>query len=155
MAKRKGPTVNLDDSIAYHIHLTARLLRASFLRMGKSANIDLHPEQWFILNKLYKREGQTQVELTDSIFQDRANITRILNAMEKRGLVTRENDAQDKRVHRIYLTEKAISLHDEFVQIVVKERHDLFEGLSGNDFDEFRRILGVLQQNMSKKYGQI
>ena len=53
--------VNLEDSFAYLIHVSARLLRRNFLHIAQEGGFELQPEQWFIINKLKKKNGQKKL----------------------------------------------------------------------------------------------
>ena len=136
------------DSIAYRIYRSARLLRRNLLAFGATRGIDLTPEQWFVLNKLSWRDGQSQVSLGDDFFADRANMTRILATLEKRGLVRREPDPDDGRRMRVFLTEEGRDVHDRFAADLPAERARLFEGMSEADIAAAQRVLDQLERNV-------
>lgn len=144
----KQTDLSIDEAYAYLVHRTARLLRFHFLRMAADNGIELTPEQWFILNRLRKQSGLTQTELADSIFKDRANITRILNSMEGHELVERRSDAEDKRVYRVFLTDRGRRVHDQMARAAAAERKTVYRGLNKNDFKELKRILDVIDANI-------
>ena len=57
---------------------------------------------------LYEQDGRTQDEMAEAYTVDRAATTRSLQGLEKKGLVRREVDTFDRRIRRVYLTEKAM-----------------------------------------------
>src|SRR5688572_15254749 len=95
---------SLDKAVAYKIQRTARLLRLHLIKFLQDAGTDITPEQWFILFRLHENEGQSQGELADKDLQDHPNITRMLDMLEKRQLVIRTADPQDRRKFLIFLT---------------------------------------------------
>lgn len=139
--------VELEDSFAFLIYRTARTMRVDFLRAAAAHGFDLTPEQWFVLNKLRHQPGQSQVELSNHIFADRPNMTRILGTLERRGLVRRSPDPEDGRRLQVFLTSRGRSLHDGFNEVVQNERESLFEGLGDRDLATLKRIVGVLERN--------
>ncbi len=117
----------LDTSLAFRIHRASRLLRQHFLSLASEAGVELTPEQFFVLNKLRRRDGRSQVELADPALGDRPNVTRIVALLQRRELVERRADPQDGRIRRVFLTEAGAALHDRFVEVaVLPARGDLF-----------------------------
>lgn len=71
------------------------------------------------LIQLYMTGGQglSQSELGKKLLVSRANITRLIDRLEKDGLVIRQPDSKDKRVFQLYLTDRATALMNFFVPI--------------------------------------
>lgn len=66
---------------------------------------DLSPSQFNLLNLLFKLpEGSTQIELSRLLIVHRSNITGLVDRLELRGLVKRQNVRTDRRVYRVILT---------------------------------------------------
>ncbi|SFT79355.1 MarR family transcriptional regulator [Mesorhizobium sp. YR577] len=66
--------------------------------------LDLKLAQLDMLMNLYRHPGMSQHDLARKLLVGRSNITMLLPQLEKRGLLTRENDAKDKRIMRLTLT---------------------------------------------------
>ncbi len=142
----KAPSI--DVAFGYLILRSARLLRMNFLKLLSEHGHDITPEQWFLLNRLWEHEGPTQAELSDRAFNDRPNVTRMLDALERAKLVRREQDADDRRVSRVFLTEKGRALREELWPIALKGREQVYRGLSDHDYEELRRILSIIDANI-------
>jgi len=140
--------LSIHDSLAYAIHRTARVLRWHFLSLAKGKALDLTPEQWFVLNKLRHKDGASQVELGESIFADRPNMTRMLAGMEERGLVRRAGDPEDGRRMLVVLTPRGRDVHDRFAASVTDERRRIFAGVSERDMVVVRRVLATIEGNL-------
>ena len=63
--------------------------------------------QWAVLVKLQRCEGVKQAELADSLDLAPITLARLIDKLTASGLVERRDDAADRRVYRLYLTEKA------------------------------------------------
>ena len=142
---------SLDELINYMIYRTARVMRMKFQRDMNSIGLDITQEQYFILIKLWERDGQYQVELADEIFQDNPNITRILDNLEKKELITRKADTKDRRKFRIFLTKKGKELHGVVKKNAPKARKSDYEGLDNRDFEEVKRVLNNIEKNILKQ----
>lgn len=79
--------------------------------------LDLKIAQLDMLMNLYRHPGMSQHDLARRLLVGRSNITMLLPQLEARGLVTRENDAKDKRVMRLTLTESGEALLMEALQV--------------------------------------
>ncbi|MEL6195500.1 MAG: MarR family transcriptional regulator [Myxococcota bacterium] len=142
--------LSINDSVAYHIHRSARLLRAHLLRRIRELGYEATPEQWFVLNKLHQREGRIQSELSDEIFSDRPNITRILDGMERHGWITRKSDGRDGRRKQVFLTRAGRRVAQEIADMARVERAVIFNGLSDEDMAATRRLLEKLESNLRR-----
>lgn len=143
-------SLNIDEAFAYLINRSSRLLRYSLQKRLKDIGYILSPEQWLILNRLYDKDGLSQNQLTDSLFKDKSNITRIIDSMEKNNWVRREKNAEDKRSYLIYLTDKAKQEKGALWDFALKERELVYKGLTKEDFNELKRITAIMEKNIMK-----
>ncbi len=143
---RSGP-----ESLGFWIYRThsqaSNLLRRTFQAHG----YDLTPEQWGVLTSLRGEEGVNQSQLGVKTFKDRHNITRILDLLEKRGLIERRVDEGDKRAYRVFLTEEGREKQEKLKTLVKSHREALFEGLSADDLSALRRIFEHIVENIERK----
>ena len=72
----------LDQTITYQVYRSGRLLRHYLQQKLKIDEAQLTPEQFYILLRLYMKDGQTQRELADRILNDHPNITRLIDKLE-------------------------------------------------------------------------
>lgn len=117
----------------------ARRLQKNF----RLAGIDISVEQWSVLYHLWKEDGLSQQELCNRSFRDKASITRLINNMEKQGLVTRKPSKKDRRINYITLTDTAKLLKDSTTEIA---NNTMNEGLDGVATEEVETVKKVLQQ---------
>ena len=96
-----------------------------------------------MLAHLWITDGLVQTELAQSTNRNRANVTRIVDILEKKGLVERRDDPNDKRVFRIYLTDLGKSLKKETAKCAAQSNEDALKGVSA---EEREIAIGVLQK---------
>lgn len=69
------------------------------------AKWDLSPSQFNVLNLLYdQRTGCSQIELSRRLIMHRSNVTGLVDRLETRGLVCREDSLTDRRAFNVLLT---------------------------------------------------
>lgn len=78
----------------------------------------------------------------------RSTASNILKLMEKNGFITRESVANDARLKKIVLTEKAVRLHNCIAEDIEKRENKLKKGLTDEEIEAFFSIIQKLKANM-------
>jgi DNA-binding MarR family transcriptional regulator len=94
----------LEESPGFMVARTFKLLRAALRDVLDERGVGVTPEQWAILSLVGENEGVSQKELAQSAFKDVANVARIVEALERKALLRRETDPQDRRAKRLFCT---------------------------------------------------
>ncbi|WHU49212.1 MarR family transcriptional regulator [Gordonia sp. L191] len=94
---------DIDDSLNSLVYRTNTILRGRWQAYLKDFNIT--SEQWAILNRLIRKDGYNQKELSVDSFKEPAAITRTLDLLERKGLVERRRSATDGREYLVFITE--------------------------------------------------
>jgi len=79
--------------------------------------LDIKPPHLDILVNLFRQPGISQQDLADKLLVGRSNLSMLLPQLEKRGLLARRGDPQDRRVLRLELTPEGIILTQEAIAI--------------------------------------
>lgn len=132
------------------IYRVTRHLRQKLFNFFKKAQIDLSPEQWRLLLQVAENNGRPQSEFADPILNDRPNITRIIDGLEKRGFIARSAAPGDRRSTLIYLTHDGKELINTYLPEVIEEKAIYFEGLNEKDMRELIRIMTIIETNLQK-----
>ena len=78
-------------------------INATLRKKLLDAGIDLTPAQVAVLYTLWHKDGVTQKVIAEQTAKDKPSITRILDLMEKGGLITRKVGKEDRRSNIIKL----------------------------------------------------
>ena len=138
----------LDQSAGYLINMTALLLKREFSSAIKNHSIDVTPEQWAILNRLNENSDLTQKEVAKLTFKDNANITRMVDKLEKKGLVIRQSDANDRRSWKLSITKKGIEIRDLVEPLAVDILNKISKGISEKEMDSYNNISKKIINNL-------
>ncbi|MGD9610444.1 MAG: MarR family winged helix-turn-helix transcriptional regulator [Desulfovibrionaceae bacterium] len=139
---------DMDNAIGYLIGHTAMRIKIGLRRLFVQSDLDVTPEQWVVLFRLYEREGLTQSELGDRTVKDKTTVTRILDRLEKKGLLYRRRDTRDRRSQRIYLTESGTTVLGALMPLVHDYGAALFDDMRPEDRDTLRRLLGLVETRL-------
>lgn len=122
----------------------ARRLQRKFNQAGLNLTI----EQWSVLYHLWKRDGMSQQELCNATFRDKPSITRLVDNLEKLGLVKRVPSEADRRINGIYLTRQAEQLQDQTMAIAEDTLNEALEGISAQHINLCKEILQKVYDNL-------
>jgi MarR family transcriptional regulator, transcriptional regulator for hemolysin len=148
---RLSDTTTLDKATAYVILRLGRLLRNDLSRTLINAGVEITPEQWFILFRLYEQAGLSQSDLADKVLHDHPNITRMIDALEARVLIRRDNDPEDRRRYVLQLSDAGRQLVEQLFPLVIARRQQLFRGLDEQAIEHLHATLKVIEQNLSSE----
>jgi DNA-binding MarR family transcriptional regulator len=116
--------------------------RCGMMYMTKRlARFGIGSGQAFILAELFNKDDVSQDEVRCLVKTDKGTITRAIQRLEDLGFISRKQDSHDRRVVRVFVTEKARGIEQEFFAVL----HSWNEGiLKGVTTEEERMALSVL-----------
>lgn len=133
--------------MGFVVNMTAKAFQKSFdIELRKNAGVSL--SQWRVVGTLVILPGLTQKEIADKVGIEGATLVPIIDKMEKEGLLKRKPDSSDRRVNRIYLTQKADSLWESMVECALKIRKSSTKNISENDIQTTLETLRKISQNL-------
>ncbi|MBX2796919.1 MAG: MarR family transcriptional regulator [Myxococcales bacterium] len=139
-------TDSIDQAHAYRLQRLGRLLRYQLLRA--LAPFALTPEQFVILFRLHEQDGQVQKELVDDVFDDRANITHLVNQLTAAGHVRRERHETDGRQRRVFLTESGRERFDSVLKHALEVRAELFSDFTDDELDQLMTFVARIEERI-------
>ncbi len=131
--------------------LTGRISNAinrTFLRAFANEGIDITTEQWSVLACLWDKDKVTQQTLCSLTSKDKPSITRLIDKLEKRNLVTRVSDHNDRRINLIHLTESGAKLQHKATEIVQNIAQRTLRNISEEELNFSRTILKKIMDNL-------
>ena len=139
---------DFENSMGFVVNMTAKAFQKSFdIELRKNAGVSL--SQWRVVGALVMQPGLTQKEIADKVGIEGATLVPILDKMEKEGLLKRKPDSNDRRVNRIYLTQKADSLWESMVECALKIRKSSTKNISETDIQTTLETLRKISQNLA------
>jgi len=143
-----GTRVRLERALPFLIHGCYQQLRSATYKEFLGHGLELTPEQWIVLVQLWQKDGQSQSALSELTLRDRPTMSRIIDTMEKTGLVERIVDEQDARSRLVKLTRRGRSLQDKLVPVAQQLVARLEHGISETDLETTHRTLSRMLTNL-------
>ena len=90
----------------------------------------------------------SQTELANLVFKDHPTLTRIIDILCKKGYIERVPHPSDRRSFQLLLTQEGAQKVKELKPQVAVIREKAWENLGQQDFQEFKRILNTIYNNL-------
>jgi DNA-binding MarR family transcriptional regulator len=143
-----GNQVDLEKALPFLIHACYQQIRSVTYKEFSAHGLELTPEQWIVLAQLWREDGQSQSALSELTLRDRPTMSRILDTMEKSGLVERIVDETDARSRLVRLTRSGKALQSKLVPVAMSIVGRLEHDISERDLEITHRTLGRMLQNL-------
>ncbi|MBP7251790.1 MarR family winged helix-turn-helix transcriptional regulator [Aliarcobacter cryaerophilus] len=140
---------DMNLSLGFILNRTSIQSKALFTQRIKQ--FDISPEQWSLVFRTVESKGLTQKELSDSTYKDQANITRSIDRLEKKSLLKRVPNHNDRRIINIFPTEDAINLVDTIIPISSEFNSFLTKDFSEEEKQQLIKLLNKVYENLLKE----
>lgn len=132
---------------------TLRLIKQSYQQTFREHGQDITPEQWVVIDSLAENDGISQTELANGSFKNAPTVSRIIDLLEKKKILTRRKDETDGRQRNIFMTAHGRKLHAQLKPEVLKLRTIGWHNLDGDDFAHFQRMMEQIFRNFEDHIG--
>ena len=123
--------------------LLVRRAHRAFVRAlaAELAPYGISNAEWSALRVLWRLPGPTQVELAEELAVEKASVTPVLAALERKHLVIRDRDTQDRRKTRLHLTARGRDLEGALLPLGAKVNARAAAGLGATQRAALRAML--------------
>jgi DNA-binding MarR family transcriptional regulator len=138
---------SIEKSTGFIIYRTALAMRSILQRALKEQGFDITPEQYGILSLLREEEGLSQKEIGKILFKDKPNISRMLDALERKRLILRQ--PTDRRRYAISLTDEGKKLAAEILPCRLQLAEKALNGLLAREIETLESLLNKIYENIA------
>ncbi len=136
------------DSVGYMLRRLYTTLRTRLEAAFADQSLTLM--QWIVLMQIRDGLARTASDIARDFAHDSGALTRVIDHLERRGLLLRRRSATDRRVVELELTPDGRRMIADLLPLVVREMNHVLEPLERREFEQFRgmlmRLLHHLQQ---------
>lgn len=141
----------LSKEIAVYLNLSACKLKQYTASILKQSNVGLTPEQFLVIDILWNQGPMSQQQVADTIMKDKNSVTKLVDALERKGMVSRIKDPGDRRAYKLVLSEKAENLKNNAKEIGISMLDRMLDGIAEDELKAFLQTLEKMTGNMSKQ----
>jgi DNA-binding MarR family transcriptional regulator len=146
-------TLEPSNSVGYLVKRCGIVMTQAAERRFESLAISF--TEWLVLVHLARQEHLSATQLSAHLGHDMGALTRVVDGLERRGLVRRERSRRDRRAVEIAITPAGRRQAQGGKRIVVELLNQLVEPYSGREIETLisllQRLLTHLQRAMTPK----
>ena len=135
------------ESINFLLGLICRAQRGQM--NDALTDIGLYAGQEMFLWQLWRQDGLTQSQMVERMCVQPPTVSKMLDRMEKAGLVTRQPDSEDSRISRVYLTEQGRESERAVCDVWNTQERRMIENMTVEERILLRRLLLQVHENLT------
>ena len=139
----------LSKEIAVYLNLAACKLKQYSSTMMRQSNLGLTPEQFLLIDLLWNEGPMSQQMIADMMQKDKNSVTKLLDALERKELVVRCKNPNDRRSNTIVLTPKGEDMKAAAKETGISMLDNAMIGISEKELKGFLATLKKLTDTMS------
>ena len=144
----KAGEYGMKNSIGYMIRRTGSLLVPQLETLF--ADADLTFSQWTVLMVLREWQSANSAEIARHICHDAGSLARVMEQLEKRGLIARSRNEDDRRLVTLTLTARGRAMVEGLVPKVVAYWNELLSDFSDSEARALLKLLARLTEAAEK-----
>ena len=116
--------------------------------MLQSHDINLTPEQYLVMDILWDEESLSQQTIADILQKDKNSVTKFIDSLEKKGLVYRSIDKNDRRINNIFVSEEGRRLKQKTTDVAVNTMKSILNGISEDELATCITVMEKIKKNI-------
>ncbi|MDU0204237.1 MULTISPECIES: MarR family transcriptional regulator [Paenibacillus] len=145
--------MQMDHSLGFILNHAGR--RMTQLLGSQFQPYDMTTEQWVVLHRLACEDGITQKLLATRAEKDQTNITRILDQLERKGMIERRANEQDRRSFLTFITEQGRAMNDILTPIEQKVIASLLSSFTEEQAALLKSLLIQITQEANARIKEV
>lgn len=142
----------LKGRIGSLIYITGTLVRGFSTQTFSEKEFGLTPDQYVILSLLIENEEIIyQRQLAEIMFKDRANISRIIDIMQKNGLIEKIPEAHGRKIYKLVVTQKGRELKEKVFPTDIDLRQEITRDITQEELAITFNTLEKMNRNIRDK----
>ncbi|GAB3534377.1 hypothetical protein GCM10027443_21350 [Pontibacter brevis] len=139
------PEETVDYNFKVCWHAISRMYNTEAAKSGITTSIG------FVLLNIDQQQGTPATKIAPLLGLEARSLTRILKSMEDDNLIYKVSDARDKRLVRIFLTEKGLEKKEISRQTVKQFNNRVRQEIPQEELDVFFKVCAQVQQMIENK----
>ncbi|MCP4363177.1 MAG: MarR family transcriptional regulator [Chloroflexi bacterium] len=138
-----------EDSLGGLLGKSSRLMRNQLHHNLRQVESQITVEQWILLAELWSEDGLAPLELSKRLLKHKASITSLLKRAGKSGYVYRQQDSQDRRAKKVFLTDKGRQLEASLIPVAIQTIMSATDGINPDHLAITTSVLKQLISNLT------
>ena len=118
----------------------------------KFKELKLQKGQFIYLTRICENPGINFIDLTRLLKVDKTSTTKAIQKLETEGYIERRKDIHDKRVIRLYPTEKGLKSYDDIIDEENKNMELCLKDFSEDEKDIVTKLIIKMSRNIESEW---
>lgn len=140
----------LSKEVTVELHLMGCKIKQYIAVMLRKHDVPLTPEQFMLIDLLWNQGEMSQQELADQLQKDKNSVTKLVDALERKGFVIRRQNKNDRRSNTLILTDKAEHLKPQAKEKGISILDRMLMNIPEDELRCFLNTLKKLNNNLTE-----
>lgn len=137
----------LEDVLFYSLESASKAYRRFAQTRLNESGIDITIDQWLVLKAIHESPDITLQRVGAAVFKDFASVTRIVQLLERKGLLCRKPHPSDGRRSELVLSAAGEALIRKVEPIAQANRRHALGGIDAEKVARLREVLKRIVEN--------
>ncbi|MFW8590645.1 MarR family winged helix-turn-helix transcriptional regulator [Glaciecola sp. 2405UD65-10] len=132
------------DTLFHLVHGVKRQLQS----IASSIDEDLAPMHIRVIKIIDRKKLCTAIDIANYLNRDKAQVTRLISTLIKKGLITKQPNKDDKRSQFLVISNEGEDVIKAIAQFDKNIMEIMTRGLEENEIKEFERVAKLMTANL-------
>jgi DNA-binding MarR family transcriptional regulator len=141
----------LQDTFFFQVHRMQKAFFRDGNRLLQESGIELQLEQFPIILTVEALKSVSQREIADITHRDKSSVLRSVNALQRKGLLTIEQDVVDKRKNIVSITKEGLAMTKKMKQLMRKADELAFKAFTESEKNQAMQSLRSIADKLENR----
>ena len=140
----------LNKQVGVFLNLVHNRTKQYISSIFQEHGFNITPEQFLVMDALWNEGTMSQQQIAHTIMKDKNSVVKLLDGLEKKNLVVRVADKNDRRQNLIELTQYAWEIKDSITEVAINAVDLVIKDIPQNEMYIFIKVLSKMAENMNE-----
>jgi len=141
-------TFKLEQAFGFHVNRVSYLMTEEIEKRFEKAGLPIVAQDFAILFRLFSGGALSQADIVSLMMRDKTTVTRRLDGLVKKGLITRSPNAEDRRRFDICITQQGRDVLDVAFPMARDFQKELVKDIPQQDKEVTVQVLRKIMQGL-------
>ena len=141
----------LDKQIGVLLNLVHNRFKQHFTALFQEKGYNITPEQFLVMDTLWNNGAKmSQQQIADTIIKDKNSVVKLIDGLEKKEMVKRVANMEDRRQNLIELTPLGKEIEESVKEIAMNVVSTITKDIQEQELRTYINVLTKMARNMNE-----
>jgi DNA-binding MarR family transcriptional regulator len=141
----------LDKQIGVLLNLVHNRFKQHFTALFQEKGYNITPEQFLVMDALWNNGAKmSQQQIADTIIKDKNSVVKLIDGLEKKEMVKRVANMEDRRQNLIELTPLGKEIEESVKEIAMNVVSTITKDIQEQELRTYINVLTKMARNMNE-----